>query len=76
MPNMLLGCTCGDVRLSGGESYFEGRVEVCLEGLWLTLTLCDESWNDFVAEVVCSQLGFLTPGKCQSTLSIHKLCPY
>ena len=50
------------MRLSGGESYFEGRVEVCLEGQWLTLTLCDESWNDFAAKVVCSQLGFFSPG--------------
>ena len=56
-----LACGCGEVRLSG-ESYFEGGVEYCFEGVWFTVAVCDESWNDPDAEVICSQLGFFSPG--------------
>ncbi len=57
-----IGCDCGDVRLRGGESYFEGRVEICLVGEWYTITVCDDSWNSPDARVVCSQLGLSSPG--------------
>ena len=59
------GCTCGEVRLRGGENYFEGRVEVCFEGQWNTVVLCDDSWSDPDAQVVCSQIGFFSPGECR-----------
>jgi hypothetical protein len=44
------------VRLQGGTSVDEGRVEVCMNGVWGTV--CDNSWNDTDASVVCRQLGF------------------
>ena len=48
-------CNTGDIRLQGGTSADEGRVEVCMNGVWGTV--CDNSWNDTDASVVCRQLG-------------------
>lgn len=53
-------CSEGDVRLRGGRSPLEGRVEICLIKKWGRV--CDGSWSTSDGDVVCRQLGFSPNG--------------
>ena len=58
----LTGCVEGDIRLAGGTSALEGRVEICTYRTWGTV--CDDGWEDRDARVVCRQLRFSVAGMC------------
>ena len=49
-------CTPGQIRLVNGSSANEGRVEMCLDGVWGTL--CGNFWIEVDSLVTCRQLGY------------------
>ena len=49
-------CTDGNVRLVDGSLDQEGRVEVCVNGVWGSV--CGHGWSSSDGRVVCKQLGY------------------
>ena len=65
------GCTEGGVRLTGGETVMEGRVEVCHNQTWWAVSSSSSYWNYSDATVVCRHLHY--PANCKlSTFSIAR----
>ena len=44
------------MQLVGGDGISEGRVEYCIDNLWISV--CSNGWDHYDAQVVCRQLGF------------------
>ena len=49
-------CIIGDIRLQGGSTASEGRVEVCQLNIWGGI--CSDFWEAVDAQVACRQLGY------------------
>ena len=48
------------MRLVGGDSEFQGTVEVCVANQWGAV--CDNQWDSEDATVICKQLGYSYTG--------------
>ena len=60
-------CTDGDIRLIDGSNELEGRVEVCVDGVWGTV--CSDLWGTEESSVACRQLGFSQTGTVIAIMS-------
>ena len=62
-------CNDGDIRLEGGQTEYEGRVEICFNKAWGTV--CSNQffwivtlwWDRRESNVVCRQIGHMELGK-------------
>ena len=67
-------CTNNDVRLTGGENEYQGRVEVCINRVWGSV--CDSGWADTGAYAVCRQLQYSGIHVCDLADSVYNIKNY
>ena len=50
----------GDIQLVDGETEWKGKLEVCFDQRWGTVS--GEGWDSADTEVVCRELGYQSTG--------------
>ena len=63
-------CNNEEIRLVGGESSDEGRLEICYNDIWTPV--CVTYFHDEEAAVACKQLGYTHYSCTYVTLSLNK----
>ena len=53
--SLTVSCDDGDLRLVGGETEYEGLLEVCFSQRWGTVN--GDGWTASDTQVACRQLG-------------------
>ena len=66
-------CNDGDLKLVGGGSETQGRLEICFSQRWTTID--GEGWTHNDTEVACRELGLPTTG-LQAMGSLYTTCMY
>ena len=66
-------CEDGDLRLVGGLSKTEGRLEVCFNRRWGTID--GDGWTHTDTQVACSQLGYPTSSMSAIFMTKHQKIP-
>ena len=61
VPYIHIACSHGSVRLRESSSSSEGRVEVCVSGVWGSV--CDDHWDQADARVACRKVGYPIPSE-------------
>ncbi len=63
-------CAHGTVRLGAGYDHYtdfvSGEVQICLNGTFGSV--CDDSWDNHDASVLCRQIGFSPLGKINDSI--------
>ncbi len=57
------------MQLTSNTSSASGKVEVCVNGIWVTI--CDDFWRPPDAEVVCQQLSGSNQGQTAILLALY-----
>ena len=74
IDTLMADCKDGEIRLVGGNTIYEGRVEVCINQVWGTVCSSRKFpywywwsygyyWGTPDSNVVCRQLGHMELGK-------------
>lgn len=64
-------CINNQARLVDGPSYYEGRVEVCIDNRWLTV--CETGFDTVAADSVCTERLLLDGGMEPSLMFVLNL---
>ena len=65
-------CRSGDIRLWGGQTEYEGNIEICsAQIVWSVVS--DSSWGNADAVVACRQLGYTDTSEVPPVFSVYKI---